>query len=141
MPGMRSTDRFCLPVDIESYVDRLAGRLRPLFILLFDSQVRGTAGRHSDYDLFVVAPDLPTDYWKRLDLLWADKPVWVDVIAFTPEELAQVLHRGLVLDALLDGVLLWGDERSFTQWRGQGQAYIESQGLRKTPWGYFKRAA
>lgn len=138
---MCAADRFRLPGDVDAYVDRLASQLHPLFILIFGSQVRGEAGRHSDYDLFVAAPDLPDDYWERLDKLWMGKPAWVDVIAFSPEELAQVLHRGLVLDALLDGVILRGDARAFAVWRRRARAYVESQGLRKTPWGYFKQAA
>lgn len=138
---MCPADRFRLPDDIDAYVDRLAERLKPLFILLFGSRTRGEAGRYSDYDLFIVAPGLPADYWERQRVLWRDKPAWVDVIAFSPEELTRVLHRGLVLDALLDGVLLRGNEASFAEWRARGQAYIESQGLQKTPWGYFKRAA
>lgn len=138
---MCPADRFRLPDDVDAYVDGLAERLKPLFVLLFGSQARGEAGRYSDYDLLIVAPNLPADYWERQRVLWRDKPAWVDVIAFSPEELPQVLHRGLVLDALLDGIFLWGDEEALTAWRERGRAYIESQGLQKTPWGYFKRAA
>ncbi|MGC8959041.1 MAG: nucleotidyltransferase domain-containing protein [Chloroflexia bacterium] len=112
-----------------------------LFILLFGSYARGKAGRYSDYDLFIVAATLPPDYWERQSLLDQGKPAWVDVVAFTPSELEQILHRGLVLDALLDGLLLRGDEAAFRQWREKAGRYIERQGLRRTPWGYFRDVA
>jgi len=134
---MCTANRISLPPDVAAYVDDLERRYRPLFILLFGSQARGAADRVSDYDLFVVA-DLPADYRERQTLLWAGKPTWVDVVAFTPTELGQVLHRGLILDALLDGVLLYGDERAFRDWQQRARTHVREHGLHKTPWGYFR---
>lgn len=138
---MCARDRIRLPRDIVIYINKLTERLQPLFILLFGSYARGEAGRYSDYDLFIVATALPCDYWERQLLLDMEKPAWVDVVAFTPSELEQILHRGLVLDALLDGFLLRGDEATFRQWREKARQYMKSQGLRRTPWGYFREAA
>ena len=137
---MRKANRVSLPADIATYVDGLDRRHRPLFILLFGSHARGAAGRFSDHDLLVVA-DLPADSRERQALLWAEKPAWADVVAFTPDELGRLLYRGLVLDALLEGVLLRGDNAAFQEWRRRAQTYVQDRGLRKTPWGYFRKAA
>ncbi len=132
-------DRFRLSDDTLAYLNELE-KLQPLFILLFGSHARGEAGRYSDYDLFVVSTALPRDYWERQAILWAGKPAWVDVVAFTPTELESVLHRGLVLDALLDGRLLRGNEAVFRQWQEKARRYVESRGLCRTRWGYFRQA-
>jgi|YNPNPStandDraft_1061719.scaffolds.fasta_scaffold00739_4 predicted nucleotidyltransferase len=136
---MCTSHRLGLPDDLIAYLDDLEKRLSPLFILLFGSHARGEAGRYSDYDLFIVATTLPHDYWERQAFLRTRKPAWVDVVAFNPTELEQVLHRGLILDALLDGRLLRGDEAIFRQWREKACRYIERQGLRRTSWGYFRQ--
>lgn len=110
-------------------------------VLLFGSQARGDAHRTSDYDLFVLADDLPHDYWARQDTLRRDKPLWVDVVGFTVREAQELIHRGLILDALLDGVLLWGDKVLLESLQERAQQHLSRYNLRKTPWGYFKREA
>ena len=110
-------------------------------MLLFGSQARGDTHRTSDYDLFVLADDLPHDYWARQKVLREDRPLWVDVVGFTVEEAQELIHRGLILDALLDGVLLWGEEALLGSLQERAERHLLKYNLRKTPWGYFRRGA
>ncbi len=129
-----------LPDYIREFIDSLSLKLDIKFVLLFGSQARGEPRKYSDYDLFLVASELPYDYWERLALINKDKPVWVDIVAFTQGEVDSLLYRGLILDALLDGILLWGDRELFTQFRKKAQRYIEEKNLLKTSWGYFRKS-
>jgi len=61
------------------------------------------------------------------------------VAGFTVEEAQQLIHRGLILDALLDGVLLWGDGALLASLQERAQQHLSRYDLRKTLWGYFKR--
>ncbi len=126
------------PPAIAEYVASLERRLSPQAVILFGSQARGDARRTSDYDLLVVADNLPTDFWERLDVLWQDKPPLVDALGFTEEELLACLHRGLILDALVEGRPLVGDIEA---WRQQAQRYLQEHNLVKTWFGYVRRPA
>lgn len=129
----REDYRSC-PRHLGEYLDRLIERVRPKAIILFGSRARGEEDRFSDYDLLVISDELPADLWQRLDLLWQDKPVGVDILGFTVEELEACLHRGLILDALLDGVALVG---SVEDWRQQALTHLAETNLVRTPYGYF----
>ena len=123
------------PRHLRKYLDRLVERVRPRAIILFGSRARGEEDRFSDYDLLVISDELPADLWPRLDLLWEDKPVGVDVLGFTVKELEANLHRGLILDALLDGMALVGD---IEDWRQRAVTHLAEAKLVRTPYGYFK---
>ncbi len=125
------------PADIAEYVAALERKLAPKAILLFGSRARGDADRFSDYDLLVVADDLPADYWERIDVLWEDKPPLVDAQGFTEEELDACLHRGLILDALLEGRPLTGDIQA---WQQRARQYLQKHGLVKKWFGYVRRS-
>ncbi|MBC8447230.1 MAG: nucleotidyltransferase domain-containing protein [Chloroflexi bacterium] len=122
------------PRHLDEYVDTLVAKVRPRAVVLFGSRARGEEDRYSDYDLLVISDELPADLWQRLDLLWQDKPADVDVLGFTVEELEACLHRGLILDALLDGVTLVGNIKD---WCERASAYLAESGLVRTPYGYF----
>ena len=65
----------------------------PLQIILFGSQARGDADRHSDIDLLVVFADLKDKRQTAVDIrvALADMPVAKDILVSTPEELER--HR------------------------------------------------
>ncbi len=125
-----------MPRDIAEYLKFLKGVLHAPIVLLFGSRARKQSTRLSDYDLFVISENLPEDYWKRQDLLWQEKPVGVDVIGMTPGEVRDLIYRGLLLDALLDGKELVGDASEF---RERARTHLEAKGLIRTPAGYVHR--
>ena len=125
------------PPDIASYVASLERRLAPKAVILFGSQARRDTHQASDYDLLVVADNLPGDYWRRIDLLWQDKPPLVDVLGFTEEEMWACLHRGLILDALLEGRSLVGE---IGAWRRRARRYLRRHGLIKKWFGYVRHS-
>lgn len=127
-----------LPEDVEKYIKMLVKRLNPDAIVLFGSRATERAHIQSDYDILVIARDLPADFWHRQDLLWEGKPFSVDVIAFTPSEIIDKMHRGLILDALLQGVVLFGD---VSELKAKAEEHVERYGLKRTDAGYVRRSA
>ena len=124
-----------LPEDIEAYLKSLRERLDSPSMILFGSMVTGTPGRWSDFDFLLIADGLPADYWERQELLWKDKPPFVDIIGFTPAEVREKMNRGLILDALLLGKVLYGD---VSELKGMAARYVEESGLTRSPVGYVR---
>jgi len=118
---------------LQKYVKEIAKRLSIEAIVLFGSAARKEGCKYSDYDLLVISKNLPLDFRKRTDLLWQDKPDCIDVLGFTPTELKENIHRGLLLNALIEGKTLYGEANLF---RKIAQDYLEKEGLVKTALGY-----
>ena len=91
--------------------DRIVQDFAPLQIILFGSQARGDADRHSDIDLLVVFSELADKRKTALDIMRAlsDLPVAKDILVSTPEELERSRTRiGSVLRyAQQEGKVLW----------------------------------
>ena len=136
MHPMRQEGFGSCPPYVEEFIKRLKERAPVCFMLLFGSQARGEGHRYSDYDLFVVAKELPQDFWERIRLLTTDKPAWIDVIGFTVDETRKLIHREIILNALLEGKLLWGDENLFKELKTLAEHYLKRKKLKKMPWGY-----
>lgn len=82
---------------------------RLVAVVLFGSRARGDAREDSDWDLLVIARDLPADYLDRHFMLKRMLPDeirgMVSIISKTPSEFEQALPP-LYLDIALDGRLL-----------------------------------
>lgn len=96
---------------ISIMTDRIVQDFDPLQIILFGSQARGDADRHSDIDLLVVFSELADKRKTALDIMRAlsDLPVAKDILVSTPEELERSRTRiGSVLRyAQQEGKVLW----------------------------------
>ena len=96
---------------ISIMTDRIVREFDPLQIILFDSQARGDADRHSDIDLLVVFAELRDKRKTAIDIgrALSDVPVANDIIVSTPEELERSRTRiGSVLRyAQQEGKILW----------------------------------
>ena len=96
---------------ISIMTDRILQDFDPLQIILFGSQARGDADRHSDIDLLVVFSELPDKRKTAIDIgrALSDVPVAKDIIVSTPEELERSRTRiGSVLRyAQQEGKVLW----------------------------------
>ncbi|HEU4706050.1 MAG TPA: nucleotidyltransferase domain-containing protein [Solirubrobacterales bacterium] len=77
--------------DLEWITGQILAREQPEAIYLFGSQAKGTAGRHSDVDLLVVAPSsLPRSHrGKHHRSALASFSRRFDILCYTPEELAE----------------------------------------------------
>lgn len=115
-------------------VAALQGRLgdRLVAVVLFGSRARGEAQEHSDWDLLVIARDLPERPLERyqrmkhaLPELWRGR---VSILAKTPEEFESGVSS-LWLDIALDGIILY-DPQEYARARlsALGQL-IKRQGL------------
>jgi hypothetical protein len=84
-------------------------------VVLFGSQARGEAGPESDWDLLVIAENLPDSPWQRQKRILALLPrEWqhqINLLAYTPAEwFARVTP--LALDIALDGIVLYDGTRA-----------------------------
>jgi predicted nucleotidyltransferase len=75
---------------IDNMVKRIVAKFHPEKIIVFGSQVRGTAGPNSDVDLLVVMPVEGSPWETGLKIRHAlhDFPVPLDVIVTRPEDFA-----------------------------------------------------
>lgn len=79
---------------LKDAVDRIVAAVSPRAVILFGSAARGTADAHSDLDL-VVLEDLAPEAGKtrggelkRLRRALWDIPIAIDLLVFSPDELA-----------------------------------------------------
>ncbi|MFQ5853170.1 MAG: nucleotidyltransferase domain-containing protein [Candidatus Binatia bacterium] len=83
---------------------------RLVAVVLFGSRARGDARPDSDWDLLVIAEQLPEGYWDRhrsiREALRDGRCAGVSVVAKTPTEFESYLAP-LYLDIALDGQLLF----------------------------------
>ena len=106
----------------QAQLEKLATQLRPIFekhhvlrVIVFGSLARGEASRRSDVDLLVVQH---TDkrFLERYDGLLRDITQAVigrdvDLLIYTPQELAQLAHRPLIAVALREGKAIYESQQ------------------------------
>jgi len=107
---------------------------RLLAVVLFGSRARGEAGRASDWDLLVVAEDLPQRPFDRQlffgQALWRKCDFAVSVLAKTPQEF-EASVPSLYLDIALDGCILYDPRGYAAEKLAAVRRLIERLGLRR----------
>lgn len=92
---------------LSAMVDRIVDRFQPSHIVLFGSQVRGTANSGSDVDLLVVVPNGTDRRHAAVEMhrMLGDLPVAKDFVVTTPEEIGRRGHivGGVLCAALREG--------------------------------------
>lgn len=120
------------PLDdiVTALQDGLGERL--VSLVLFGSRARGDAEEGSDWDLLLIARDLPQGTLQRHIALKKMLPdAWrggVSLLAKTPEEFEARLPA-LYLDIALDGVVLYDTEDYVTKRLEALCALVEQRGL------------
>ena len=101
-------------------------------VLLFGSRARGEADEASDWDLLVIAHNLPRRTFERHIRLKRSLPVaWrgqTAILAKTPEEFEAHLPS-LYLDIALDGIVLYDPNDYATRRLASLRKLIEERGL------------
>lgn len=105
-------------------------------VLLFGSQARGSARPDSDWDVLVVADDLPARVLERHVLLKRLLPPAirgrVSILARTSSEMtAAIPLPALYRDIALDARVLCDDRGFADRWIRAARQDIEAQGLRR----------
>jgi len=101
-------------------------------VVLFSSRARGDATEASDWDLLVIARQLPSSFFQRHLQLKMLLPVWwrgqVSLLSYTPEEFDARL-TSLMLDIALDGIVLYDLEAYVTRRLAALKRLITNRGL------------
>ena len=98
--------------ELSPVVDGLKSALgaKLIALVLFGSRARGDAHPESDWDILLVAKELPRSAYQRNAFLLSCLPaMWrcrVSFVAKTPEEFEATLPP-LYLDAAMDGIILY----------------------------------
>ncbi len=92
---------------VSTMVDRIVGRFRPLRVVLFGSQARGTATEWSDVDQLILLPDVSNKRRAAIEIRRSlgDLPASKDIVVATPEE---VEERGNIVGSVLYAALREG---------------------------------
>lgn len=133
-----------LSPERESFLDEVVEALkqelgeRLIAVVLFGSHARGEAEAKSDWDLLVLARDLPARVFPRHRFLKKMLPaMWrgsISVLAKTPTEF-EASVPALYLDIALDGVILYDPTGYAEEKLGQLRALIREKGLRREQTG------
>ncbi len=111
---------------------------RLVAVVLFGSHARGEAEAGSDWDLFVIAHNLPQGTFQRHLYLKQMLPVeWrgeVAILAKTPEEFESYL-TSLFLDVALDGIILYDSQSYMAERLARLRRLIQEQGLQRRQTG------
>lgn len=100
-------------------------------VVLYGSRARGEGNQWSDWDLLVIAEDLPDNHWQRgqfLSQLLQACPAAVTVLARTPAEF-EAHVSSLYLDIALDGRILHDPRGYATRKLSELRRLIERLGL------------
>lgn len=96
---------------LDEIVDRISSMEHPERIILFGSRARGTARPDSDFDLLVIKESQEPRYRRSAPLYTrlADLPVEVEVVVFTPHEVAEWSNvpEAFVTTAIREGKVLY----------------------------------
>ena len=117
---------------VNCYNDYLSNHL--VSIVLFGSHARGNAKETSDFDLFIIAEELPVKVFQRI--LFIRKPLKgqfaerICIIAKTPEEVLKNLPP-LFLDLGLDGIILFDKDNFFKNLQTKIREIIQQAGLQR----------
>lgn len=120
--------------EIATVLDSLKSNLgeRLVAVILFGSRARGDATEKSDWDLLVIAKNLPQKHFERTLMLKSMlPPEWrgsVSLLARTPEELEDHISS-LLLDIALDGQILYDANGWATNWLKSLREFIRREGL------------
>lgn len=105
---------------------------RLVSVVLFGSRARGDAKEESDWDLLLIARDLPQGTLRRHITLKQMLPdAWrgrISLLAKTPEEFEARLPA-LYLDIALDGIVLYDSGNYVTEKLGALRALLAQRGL------------
>jgi predicted nucleotidyltransferase len=107
---------------------------RLISVILFGSRARGDAHEDSDWDLLIIARDLPARPYRRYRFLKTILPYSFDgaisAIAKTPEEFESSL-QSLYLDIALDGIILYDFNEYAQRKLAALKGLIRNKGLKR----------
>lgn len=102
-------------IESHAVLDEMVRRIReaadPERVILFGSRARGDARENSDFDLLVVKESDQPRYRRSASLYskLADLPVEVEVVVYTPQEIAEwsKVPQAFVTRAVREGKVLY----------------------------------
>ena len=96
---------------IQDIVRRVVETVQPQRVVLFGSRARGDSRPDSDFDLLVITESDEPRYRRSIPLYvaLADLPVEVEVVVYTPDEVAEwsAVPQAFVSTAVREGITLY----------------------------------
>ncbi len=98
---------------IRKVVAEACRRVGAVRALLFGSYARGDADAYSDVDVLIVCPT-QRGFFERHELFADVMSAFpgCDLLVYTPDEFAQLRERGVVYEALREGISLYPETES-----------------------------
>jgi predicted nucleotidyltransferase len=100
---------------LSQIVKRVTETEQPDLMVLFGSRARGNARPSSDYDVLIIKDSKQPRYARSADLYvsLADLPVEVDVLVYTPDEVAEwsSVREAFVTTAIREGKVMYEKPR------------------------------
>ena len=132
MNRLQATQISALSKVVEGLKEKLTDSL--VAVVLFGSRARGDASEESDWDILVIAHDLPDRSFRRHTFLKTRLPLrWraaISLIAKTPAEFEASLPA-FYLDIALDGIVLYDPHDYMQEKLTHLQKVIRKKGLRR----------
>jgi len=131
-----------LYINIVDYCIAVIEKLSPDCIILYGSLAKNTYSNRSDVDIIVISNNFQESFLDRIGLLLdLDKTrAPIEPLGYTTKEFENMLDsfRVTALDAIYDGIPLWGEEY-FNSLKKQLDLFL-SKGLHRTKyaWDYRK---
>lgn len=98
-----------MSIELETYVKRVVEAINPLTVILYGSRARGDFKPSSDFDIIIIAENLP-EFTQRWDLLCKYRTeIPLEPRGFTPEEFLTMIKNcnPTALDAVHEGKILF----------------------------------
>lgn len=130
--------------NVREAAERLAQGLgeRLMGVALFGSRARTGGHVGEDWDLFVVARDLPDHPFDRDDLIRRIAGGGFQFLIVSPEQFESSRFPGIYLDIGLDGIVVWERDNYLSERLGRIRRIIEQAGLvrgRDLCWRWLRR--
>ena len=105
-------DKNDILLEIESLVEQIIQKYKPLKVILFGSAGRGEYAKVNDLDFLIIKEDVPLyglDRMRELDEL-IDRNIAADMLVYRPDEFEERIRLGdpFIKTILREGQVLYG---------------------------------
>lgn len=131
--------RYTYAEAVGQFIERAAGEVQPLALILFGSLARGDYHQYSDADFCVVLAESPPSPFEGYDRVVAHDPSGVvQPLVYGADQFRQMVRQanGLALEVIADGIFLAGDEAFRREIEALAAQTRQRLGIQRTATGW-----